>query len=454
MKKRFGLVLLVFGWVLSACSPAQKPCNPVKTELSTPEWTKNLSIYELNVRQFSKEGTFKAVEARLDELNDLNVGIIWLMPIHPIGEKNRKGTLGSYYAVKDYKEVNPEFGNKQDFKDLVDAIHAKGMYVIIDWVANHTAWDHSWVETNPEFYTKGEHGEFVPPVADWADVIKLNYDNVEMRAAMTDALEYWVREFDIDGYRCDVAQSVPDDFWDSVRSKLDAIKPVFMLAEAEYENHHIKAFDMSYSWEMHHCFNEIAQGKKSASDLIELINRENCRFPTEAYRMRFVDNHDENSWNGTNKERLGDAESIMIVISATLPGMPLLYSGDEAGLDKRLEFFEKDPIEWKEHPNRALYTALFKLKKNNPALFNGAYGGDFNVIDTKNDHVLAFSRVKGENEVVVIANLSNKPQTVHVDLLHKEKTFKLVLFDNVNQEPPKSGYTMGAWGYQVWESIQ
>ncbi|TNE70511.1 alpha-amylase [bacterium] len=449
MKIKYWVGLVLLSWVLITCN-SEKPCKPVSTTLSTPEWTKNLSIYELNIRQFSNEGTFKAVENRLDELKAMNVGIIWLMPIHPIGEKNRKGPLGSYYAVKDYKDVSPEYGTKEDFKSLVDAIHAKGMYVIIDWVANHTAWDISWVETNPEFFTKNEKGEFIPPVADWADVIDLNYDNPEMRASMIDALEYWVQDFNIDGYRCDVAQSVPDDFWVDARTKLDAIKPVFMLAEAEYEIHHEKAFDMSYGWEMHHYFNEIAQGKKTAEDLVDLLKREDCRFPKEAYRMRFVDNHDENSWNGTNKERMGDAETVMTVIASTLPGMPLLYSGDEAGMDKRLKFFERDPIEWKEHKNRALYTELFALKKNTPALYNGSYGGSFELIKTDNHNILAFKRVKGESELIVLANLSAGEETMTHTYLTKNKTFKRVLSEGVLTDAPVNGLEMAPWGFEVW----
>lgn len=410
MKRFLYLSCLITLGILTSQCESQKPCIPVVTELHSPEWTKNLSIYELNIRQFSQEGTFKAVEHRLDELKKMNVGIIWLMPINPIGEKNRKGSLGSYYAVKDYFDVNPEFGTKKDFKDLVDAIHAKGMFVIVDWVANHTAWDNVLVETNPEFYTKNKKGEFVPPVEDWSDVIDLNYENKELWAYKIKALKYWVSDFDIDGYRCDVASMVPTPFWDAARVALDSLKPVFMLAEAEMEEHHVKAFDMSYGWEMHHYFNEIAKGNKSAKDLVALINQEECRFPKQAYRMRFVDNHDENSWNGTMQERLGDATNALIVLSATLPGMPLLYSGDEAGMDKRLAFFEKDPIEWKDHPNRALFTTLFKLKKDNEALFNGAFGGDFEIIQTNNESVLAFKRIKDANNVLVVINLSKENQ--------------------------------------------
>lgn len=407
--KKFVFLLLVAGIFIASCSSTPQPCTPVKTEHSTPEWSKNLSIYELNVRQFSEEGTFKAIENRLDELKAMNVGIIWLMPIHPIGEKERKGSLGSYYAVKDYKDVNPNYGTKQDFADLVKAVHDKGMFLIIDWVANHSAPDNVWTKEHSDYFTKNEKGEFVPPVADWSDTIDLNYDNPEMRKAMIDALEYWVREFNIDGYRCDVAEMVPTDFWNDARKALDQIKPVFMLAEAEKEEHHAKAFDMSYGWEMHHYFNEIAKGNKNVTDFLDLIKREDCRFDEAAYRMRFVDNHDENSWNGFTSERMGNAEQAMIVLSATIPGMPLLYSGNEAGLDKRLQFFDKDPIVWKAHPNRALYTKLFELKKQTPALFNGIYGGDFEILPQTDEQVIVFKRKLDMSEIIVFINLSNKP---------------------------------------------
>jgi len=378
------------------------------------------------------------------------VGIIWLMPIHEIGELNRKGSLGSYYAVKDYKDVHPDYGTKQDFQDLVNAIHDKGMYVIIDWVANHTSWDNVWVKTNPEFYTKNDKGEYIPPVEDWADVIDLNYDNTELRTAMIDALAYWVKEFDIDGYRCDVAGEVPTEFWNDARKQLDSIKPVFMLAEAEQEEHHAKAFDMSYGWEMHHYFNEIAKGNKNVNDLIELIEKENHRFDKAAYRMRFVDNHDENSWNGTIQERMGDAASALIVLSATLPGMPLLYSGDEAGLDKRLAFFEKDPIEWKEHPNRVLFTKLFTLKKENSALFNGEFGSDLEILSVSDKNVIVFKRKKDQNEVFVFINLSNKKISKQFDKsVFTEKTYSNY-FGNYEMETTLGwDVNFEPWQYEV-----
>jgi glycosidase len=382
-----------------------------------PEWSYNSVIYEVNLRQYTEEGTFKSFEEHLPRLKDMGVGILWFMPIHPIGEKNRKGTLGSYYAVKDYKDINPEHGTFGDFKNLVDKIHEMDMYVIIDWVANHTAWDNVWVGEHPEFYTKDSQGNFVPPVSDWSDVIDLNFDNKELWAAMIDAMKFWVEEYDIDGYRCDVAGMIPVEFWIEVRKELDEIKPVFMLAEAwEPELH--QAFDMTYSWDIHHLMSDIAKGKKTEDDLRARLEKEEEMYSESAFRMQFTSNHDENTWNGTVYEKFGEAAETFAALSFVIPGMPLIYSGQEAGLDKRLEFFEKDPIEWKENKFASLYTTLCKLKENNKALWNGEKGSelkylpvfslsssglDKNLIDSS---VFAIERESNGDKVLGIFNLA------------------------------------------------
>lgn len=401
-------LILAFLFVTVNCSE-QKSVDSNESS-SIVSWSKNLSIYEVNVRQFSEEGTFNAFKEHLPRLKELGVGILWLMPINPIGELNRKGSLGSYYSVKDYKGINPEFGTKKDFRELVEEIHKQGMYVIIDWVANHTSWDHEWTETNPEFYTKDSLGNFVPPVADWSDVIDLNYDNRELRREMIDALIYWVKEFNIDGYRCDVAGEVPVEFWNEARKELNMIKPIFMLAEAEETAHHEKAFDMSYAWDLHHIMNEVAKGKANANDLYNKFIEKREEFGSNAYRMNFTTNHDENSWNGTVFERMQDAAEVMAVLTYTIDGMPLIYSGQEAGLSKRLEFFESDPIEWKEHKFASLYKNLNELKMKNKALWNGNYGAPLKRITTSADEsVFAFMRSKEGDTVFTLLNLSDKP---------------------------------------------
>ncbi len=372
-----------------------------------PAWSHNVSIYEVNTRQYTPEGTFKAFDEHIRELKDLGTGIVWFMPINPIGEKNRKGSLGSYYSIKDYKAVNPEFGTLDDFKETVRKIHEAGMYVIIDWVANHTSWDNVWVKEHPEFYTKDSLGNFVPPVADWHDVIDLNYDNKELWKYMIDAMKYWIQECDIDGFRCDVAGMVPLDFWKSVRAELDTVKKVFMLAEAEGPEFH-EAFDMTYSWNLLHLMNDLAQGKTSVQSIRDYFIKENNTYPQDAYRMRFTTNHDENSWNGTVFERMGEAVETFDAFTCVISGMPLVYTGQEAGLNKRLKFFDKDTVEWKESKYRLLYTDLLNEKTKNRALWNGTEGGRMIPVKSSKGEVFAFVRKSGEDKVYAIFNLSDK----------------------------------------------
>lgn len=384
-----------------------------QVKINTPEWSKNSTIYEVNVRQFTPEGTFKAFQAHLPRLQKMGVDILWLMPINPIGEKNRKGSLGSYYAVKDYKAVNPEFGSMEDFKTLVKEAQKLGMHVIIDWVANHTSPDNVWVDQcHQNWYTLDSAGHLQPTIGtDWWDVADLNYNNPEMRVEMIESMKFWLKEANIDGFRCDVADWVPVDFWNSARAELDKIKPVFMLAEAENPQHHIAAFDMSYGWEFHHVMNKIAKGEKNVSTIHEYFKNQ-AKFPKEAYRMQFTSNHDENSWNGTEMERMGDARFAFAVLAATVNGMPLVYNGQEASLSKRLRFFDKDTISWKKLDLEGFYTKLLNLNKNNQALWNGTYGGELKIIsDEKDPNVFAFVREKNGQKVLCVFNLSKTKQT-------------------------------------------
>ncbi len=391
--------------------------KPFTTSLKTVEWSKNASIYEVNVRQFSKEGTFKALEKELPRLKAMGVDILWLMPINPIGVKNRKGSLGSYYAVKDYMAVNPEFGTKSDFDLLVKAAHTLGLKIIIDWVANHTSPDNIWVEQgHKDWYTLDSLGNLQPTIGtDWWDVADLNYDNKDMRKAMIESMKYWVKTSDIDGFRCDVADWVPVDFWNDARKELDAIKPVFMLAEAENPAHHAAAFDMSYGWEFHHIMNEIAQGKKNVDEIRKFV-AERSKFPTNAYKMNFTSNHDENSWNGTEMERMGDARFAMAILAATMEGMNLIYNGQETSLDRRLLFFEKDSINWDKMDLVDFYTKINKLKEKNQALWNGSFGGDLQIISPEsNKNVLVFTREKNGQKVLVVLNLSAQKQSIEIE---------------------------------------
>ncbi|MCG8477044.1 MAG: alpha-amylase family glycosyl hydrolase [Cytophagales bacterium] len=410
---------MILGLFLAGCQCGDKkggetmenPYAPKPyVELEHPEWTKNASIYEVNVRQFTPEGTFKAFEAHLPRLKELGVDILWLMPIHPIGEKNRKGEVGSYYSVKDYYGVNPEFGTLDDLKHLVNKIHEMGMYVIIDWVGNHSAWDNPLVAEHPDWYTKDAHGNFQPtPWYDWSDIIDFDYEKPEVREYMTKALKYWVSEADIDGFRCDVAGFMPTDFWENARRELDEIKPVFMLAEWESRDLHKNAFDMTYSWSLYREMHEVAMGKAGLGVLNEYMAHHVNTFPKNGYRMTFVDNHDKNSWEGTPFSMFGDAVEACMVLATTVEGMPLVYSGQEAGLNRKLAFFDKDLIEWKKHPYADFYKTMLHLKKKNKALWNGKWGGSMvKVNNSSADKVLSFTREKDGDQVVVVINFSKE----------------------------------------------
>jgi glycosidase len=377
---------------------------------SAPEWSKDAVIYEVNVRQFTPEGTFAAFQQHLPRLKALGVDIIWLMPVHPIGMKNRKGGLGSYYAVKDYKGVNPEFGKEEDFTNLVNATHEQGMKIIIDWVANHSSPDNVWVEEGKkEYYTLDSTGNLQPTIGtDWWDVADLNYESKEMRVRMIDAMKFWVEKYGIDGFRCDVAGWVPIDFWKEMRVELDKVKDLFFLAEAEEPAMH-EAFHMTYAWEFHHIMNKIAQGKEGKAAIEKYLEEQREKYKPEDLRMQFTSNHDENSWNGTEMERLGDARLAMAVLANTIEGMPLIYNGQETSMTKRLRFFEKDTIPWTTMDLTYFYTQLNKLHHEHPAMWAGKYGANVEVIPTgDSSDIFAFVRKSGKKEVWVFLNLSAK----------------------------------------------
>jgi glycosidase len=421
------------------------------TQISHPEWSKDANIYEVNIRQYTEEGTFNAFAGHLPRLKELGVDILWIMPIHPIGEKNRKGKLGSYYSVKDYYGINPRFGDMEDFKNLVDKAHQMDMKVILDWVANHTAWDNPLIEKHPEWYLKDSTGNIRPPVEDWSDVAGLDYGKEAVRDYMVDAMKYWVEEANIDGYRCDVAHMIPVEFWSRVHRELDQVKDVFMLAEAEGPKYH-KAFDMSYAWELHHLMNQVAKGEEEVTVLTDYLKREKKNYPDNAYRMNFTSNHDENSWNGTVYERMGEGAKTFTVFTYTFPGMPLIYSGQEACLDKRLEFFKKDPINWnKDCEMGEFYTRLNELKKDNEPLWNGIYGGTTTHISTdKPQDVFAFIREQDDKRAVVVLNFSDKKLSVQLKGDAYTGTYQSVF----SQSKPtfKANHTLDLqpWDYKVY----
>lgn len=463
MKKIIILILTLFS--VLACSENNKaktndaqnsglsqfqPKSYVK--LKHPEWSKNAAIYQLNTRQFSEEGTFKAAQKQLTRLKELGIDIIWLMPIQTIGEKNRKGSLGSPYSVKDYYTVNPEFGTLQDLKDFVEAAHDQNMYVILDWVANHTAWDNELVINHPDWYDRDYKGDFRPtPWWDWSDIIDLDYNKPEVRQYMTEALKYWVKEANIDGYRCDVAGMVPTAFWNNVRKELDAIKPVFMLAEWESRDLHAEAFDMTYAWSWNEAVHNICMGKADVNKLYIYYSWNESAFPDNSFRMTFVSNHDKNAWEGTMYEQFGDGLEAAIVLSVIGEGMPLIYNGQEAGNAKRLEFFEKDAIKWQAHPIGDLYKKLFAEMKTNTALWHAKWGS--RMIKVPNNHesdVFSFVRQNENDKVFTVFNFSDESKTVQF----KEELFHGIYKDFTTEETTtlhkNSKIDLDPWEYRVY----
>jgi cyclomaltodextrinase len=430
----------------------QSPYAPKPyVELNHPEWSRNAVIYEVNIRQYTPEGTFEAFAEHLPRLKDLGVDILWLMPIHPIGEKNRKGTMGSYYAVKDYYGVNPEFGTMEDFKSLVRQIHAMGMYVILDWVANHSAWDNPLTIEHPEWYTKTMDGNFRPtPWYDWDDIIDFDYSQPGLREYMTKAIKFWVEKTNIDGYLCDVAGFVPIDFWENVRRELESIKPVFMLAEWESRDLHKNAFDMTYAWSLWFALEDLYQQKRGMGGLMEYLAHDVSTFPENAYRMTFTENHDKNSWEGNQYANYGEGLHAAMVLCCTINGMPLVYSGQEAGLDRSLEFFGKDEIEWRDHENADIYKTLFKLKKRNRALWNGKWGGE--MIRITNDHpnqILSFYRESEGDKLISIINLSDQEAMVSLDSTPFTGSYSDVFSETEITIDKKTTLQLEPWGYKV-----
>lgn len=431
--------------------------NLVKHAL--PSWAKNAAIYQVNTRQFSQQGSFDKVTEQLTRIKTLGCDIVWLMPIHPIGVKNRKGSLGSPYAVQDFYGVNSEFGDANSLKALVARAHSLDMKVIIDWVPNHSAWDNPLTESHPDWYAKDYKGDFRPsPWWDWDDIIEFDYSVPELREYMIDALCYWVKEFDIDGYRCDVAGYVPNDFWKQARDALDAIKPVFMLAEWENRDMHEHAFHASYAWSWNETMFGIAQQQLNLDKLRKYYSFNQRAWPKEALRMTFVSNHDENAWEGTPDEKFAEALPTAVVLSVLGSGFPLVHNGQEAGESKRLQFFERDPIEWSAHSMNEFYTHLLSLRKQFSALFNGEYGAQMNQVpNTAMQEVFSFVREDAQSKWFMVFNFSNRTVSAKFkEALFVDEYTHLLKFKASQSE--EDGYAIAqdycadldAWEYQVY----
>jgi len=401
---------------LLAVSPVAAQNAPPRPPVhAAPAWSRNAVIYEVNVRQFTPEGTFAALEKHLPRLEQLGVDILWLMPVQPIGKLNRKGPLGSYYSISNYTALNPEFGTEADFKRLVAAAHRHHMHVILDWVANHTAFDNPWTTQHKDYYLLRKDGSISVPLdengkeTDWTDVAQLQFENHAVWRAMTSAMRWWVVNTGIDGFRQDHADGPPKAFWDFARASIDSVRAnLFWLAESEEPRLHVD-FEATYGWELHHLLNDIAQGKKSTAELDGYFASEAQRFPRGAYRMYFTSDHDENSWAGTEFERMGDDNRPAFVLCATAEqSFPLLYTGQEASMHKRLRFFEKDTVDWRDTSAVGFYRALFQLKHRDTVVWNGAFGGAQQKLQiTGGDRLYAFTRSRGAHSIVVAVNFGD-----------------------------------------------
>ena len=379
----------------------------MKNSFTPVSWAYHTNIYEVNIRQYSNEGTLNAFAEHLPRLKDMGVETLWFMPLQPIGKMHRKGTLGSYYSISDYISLNPEYGELNDFKLLVEEAHRYNMKVIIDWVANHTSWDHVWTQTHPDFFSKNEYGGFRPPYPDWEDVIHLNYENKELWLAMVSALKFWVMNFDIDGFRCDMAHLVPIDFWEYARTELDNEKKLFWLAETEEPTFH-EVFDASYTWEFLHTMESYWKRETNIQGLDTVLRRYDNVFPKTAIRMFFTSNHDENSHSGSEYERMGHAAKAFAVLCATWNGIPLVYSGQELPNSQRLKFFEKDEIQWAGNFGlHNFYKTLLELHSDHPALRAADENvRTYRIFTSEDEKIFSYLRKAGEREVLVILNLS------------------------------------------------
>lgn len=428
-------------------------------------------IYEANIRQYSPEGTFEAFTRDIPQLKELGVKIIWLMPIYPISKTKRKVTggtliediedpeerekyLGSYYAVTDFKTINPEFGTIEDFRKLLQTAHDNGMYVILDWVPNHTGWDHVWIKEHPDFYTKNAQGEITDPLnpdgtpVGWEDVADLNYDSMELQEAMINDMLYWVTHEQIDGFRCDMAGMVPTSFWERAIPRLRAEKGLVMLAEADKpELTKGDLFDIAYGWEVHHIMNAIAKGEKNVHDFDSYMHSAVQKWAPDDILMQFVTNHDENSWAGSVEERMGPAAEAMTALVYCMPGMPLVYSGQEYDLSYRLKFFEKDTIPKEKKRMWPLLRRLGSLKNSLSALEGGKQAAGYERIPTSDDSkILAFRRKKGDSELIFIANLSQSPGSYYINA---EGAFRDQLNDSLITIARNSEMNFDAWEYHI-----
>ena len=454
MRAGIALLAAVFAASPTLAEPDYTPRDAVAVQNAA--WTADAVLYQLNTRQFTPEGTFAAAQKQLPRLAAMGVDIIWLMPIHPIGEVNRKGSLGSPYAVRDYRTVNPELGTEADFRAFVEESHRLGLKVILDWVANHSAYDNPLTNSHPEWFTRTPEGALTSPAGtDWSDVADFDYSQAGLRRYMTESLVYWVREFGVDGYRADVAGYVPTDFWDTARAELDKVKPVFMLAEWEQRDLHARAFDATYGWGWKEAMQRLVKSGEGAGPIRGYYAGQTETWPHAAMRMVYTENHDQNSWDGVASKIYGPAYEAAIALSFVGSGLPLIYNGQEADNDRQLAFFERDPIVWKDGRHAALFAKLIALKTAMPALHNGRFGAAMVEVPTSaNADLYAFTRGAAGERVFAVFNLSPRSHSVTFSHTRHHGSYR----DALSGEGAafKGGETLAlpAWGFRIYAETE
>lgn len=453
------------------------PYRTIRTP-TPPVWSRDRTLYQVNVRQFTPEGTFRALGAHLPRLRELGVGILWLLPIHPIGRVGRKGTLGSYYAIRDYRAINPEHGSVRDFDSLVRRAHQLDMKLLLDWVANHTAWDHPWLRHHPEHYRRGEQSEVLSPVPGWTDVAQLEFGpdaglpppRSHARALweeMISSMEHWIQRHDIDGFRCDVASFVPLRFWQEARRRLGRRKELFWLAESDEARMHDRAFHATYGWTLQRGLREVAAERINATELERRLVRDLRAYPEDAFRMQMTSNHDVNSWDGTEFQTLGAVGARAgAVLSFLFPGIPSIYSGQEAGNPRRLAFFEKDEIAWRPHRAADLYARLISLRRRCPLLWSGSAGAPLRFLKSGDSSVLAFVREDERGSLLAVFRLANGDGAITLSPRPRHSMTHMFGTDRararsedgfpieISARPSKVQIHLGPWGYGAWSSFK
>jgi len=447
--------LVTLGLIL-ACNSNNNSSQVKTNDMDTSEkkeWINHTNIYEVNVRQYTPQGTFNAFAKELTRLKEMGVKTLWFMPITPIAQKNKKGELGSYYACSDYTAINPEFGTLEDFKNLVKNAHEQGFKVIIDWVANHTGWDHKWTKEQPDWFLKDSSTNDFQKASGMDDIIELDFKNPALRRAMIDAMKFWIVEADIDGFRADLAFWVELDFWKEAKSELEKTKPLFWLGELDPLDNadYMQVFDAAYTWTWMHKTKDFYQNVLTINHLDSVLQRYQSAPGIKAW---FTTNHDENSWNGTEYEKYGEAAKALAVFSCTYPGIPLIYSGQEVANKKRLKFFEKDVIQWNgKYELSQFYKKLFDLKSTHPALSANIQNATMNRINIENQpNLMCYVRKAGERNVMVMLNLSGKPQSFDFENQELKGMYNELFSEEKRDFTNNKNIKMEPWGFQVFSN--